>query len=54
MKILTLSEKRKKIAEEKKRKNQIITKLEPAKIFYRAEEYHQNYFVKNNLGHYSL
>lgn len=42
------------ILEEKKRKNQIITKLEPAKIFYRAEEYHQNYLVKNNLGNYSL
>jgi len=38
------------ILEEKKRKTQIATKLKPAKIFYRAEEYHQNYLVKKKSG----
>ncbi len=30
--------------------NQIVTQLFPATTFYRAEEYHQNYLNKNNLG----
>jgi methionine-S-sulfoxide reductase len=31
----------------------IVTKIEPAKTFFRAEEYHQDYFKKNAL-HYQL
>ncbi len=30
-------------------KKQIVTQILPAKIFYRAEEYHQNYLNKNNI-----
>ena len=30
--------------------NKITTQIESAKVFYRAEEYHQNYLNKNNLG----
>ncbi len=46
----------KKIAEESKKrvetsgmyKNPIVTKIEPIKNFYTAEEYHQNYFERNS------
>tara|TARA_B100001142_G_scaffold85490_2_gene86891 strand:- start:25083 stop:25925 length:843 start_codon:yes stop_codon:yes gene_type:complete len=31
-------------------KNPIVTELNPADKFHRAEEYHQNYLNKNNLG----
>jgi peptide methionine sulfoxide reductase MsrA len=31
-------------------KNPIVTQIISAEIFYRAEEYHQNYLNKNNLG----
>ena len=31
-------------------KNPIVTQIISAEKFYRAEEYHQNYLNKNNLG----
>jgi len=31
-------------------KNEIVTQIIPSSTFYRAEEYHQNYLNKNNLG----
>ena len=34
--------------------NPIVTKIEKAPTFFRAEEYHQNYLNKNNLGNCSL
>ena len=34
--------------------NPIVTKIEKAPVFFRAEEYHQNYLNKNNLGNCSL
>jgi peptide-methionine (S)-S-oxide reductase len=51
-------ENQKKLAEEKidkldkskKYSRPIATKLEPAKDFYRAEEYHQQYLKKRNMG----
>ena len=38
------------LEESKKWKNLIVTQLVSATTFYRAEEYHQNYLNKNNLG----
>jgi len=32
----------------------IVTQLEPLKNFYRAEEYHQNYFEKNPYSTYCI
>ena len=34
--------------------NPIVTKIEKAPTFFRAEEYHQNYLNKNNLGKFVL
>ena len=34
--------------------NPIVTKIEKAPTFFRAEEYHQNYLNKNNLGSCSI
>jgi peptide methionine sulfoxide reductase msrA/msrB len=38
------------LEQSKNYKNSIVTQLFPASTFYRAEEYHQNYLNKNNLG----
>lgn len=37
----------KEITEQKIYANPIVTKLEPFKVFYKAEEYHQNYYERN-------
>tara|TARA_B100000902_G_scaffold153568_1_gene150104 strand:- start:22490 stop:23332 length:843 start_codon:yes stop_codon:yes gene_type:complete len=37
-------------SENKKWNNKIVTEIIPSQIFYRAEEFHQNYLNKNNLG----
>ena len=38
------------LAKSGKYKNTIVTEIILAKEFYRAEEYHQNYYEKNGLG----
>jgi len=35
-------------------KNRIVTEIEPASEFYRAEEYHQQYLEKRGLAHCSI
>ena len=39
-----------KLEKSKKYSRPIATKVEPAKDFYRAEEYHQQYLKKRNIG----
>jgi len=36
--------------QQKNWENEIVTQIIPSQTFYRAEEYHQNYLNKNNLG----
>jgi peptide-methionine (S)-S-oxide reductase len=36
--------------QKEKWKKEIVTQITSAEKFYRAEEYHQNYLNKNNLG----
>jgi len=38
-----------KLDKEKKFSRPIVTQIEPAKTFYKAEEYHQKYFEKNGV-----
>ena len=42
------------IASQKNWDRSIVTQIEKSTVFYRAEEYHQNYLNKNNLGSFSL
>jgi peptide-methionine (S)-S-oxide reductase len=42
---------RKKLEESKKYQNSIVTEIVPAKTFYRAEDYHQQYFQKRGISH---
>lgn len=37
------------LTKEHKFKSPIVTEIEPAKPFYAAEDYHQNYFAKNGM-----
>jgi len=48
---IAAKESRKKLEESKKHQNTIVTEIVPAKIFYRAEEYHQKYFQKRGISH---
>jgi peptide-methionine (S)-S-oxide reductase len=34
--------------------NPVVTRIEKADTFWRAEEYHQRYLEKNGLGHCSI
>ncbi len=43
-------EKIKKLEKSKKYSKPIVTRVEPAKDFYKAEEYHQQYLKKRNIG----
>lgn len=44
----------KKLELEKKFSKPIVTQVEPLKNYYRAEEYHQNYFEKNPFSTYCI
>ena len=47
----TAIESRKNLEESKKYPNPIVTEIVQAKTFYRAEEYHQQYFKKRGISH---
>ncbi len=53
--IFTHNDKQERIARERKAawapkfKNPIVTTIEPAPVFWRAEDYHQRYFEKNGM-----
>lgn len=57
--IFVFDDKQKAAAEKSKAENSasgcfkkpIVTAIEPVTSYYRAEEYHQDYFAKNNLAH---
>ena len=44
----------KKIEELKNKRINAVTEIKPLEIFYKAEEYHQNYFEKNPTNPYCL
>jgi peptide-methionine (S)-S-oxide reductase len=56
--ILTENDEQKKAAEQSKKKAQadfkdpIVTQIEPLKVFYKAEGYHQNYYNQNSGATY--
>jgi len=45
----TAKESKEKLEKSGKHKSRIVTQIEPAKEFYRAEEYHQKYFMKSSV-----
>jgi peptide-methionine (S)-S-oxide reductase len=47
----TATESKKKLEASGKYQNPIVTDIVPAKTFYRAEEYHQQYFQKRGISH---
>ena len=47
----TAVESRKNLEESNKYPNPIVTEIVQAKTFYRAEEYHQQYFKKRGISH---
>ena len=58
--ILTSNEKQREIAEQSKREAQkefdepIVTEIQPLKVFYVAEKYHQDYFANNPNAPYCM
>ncbi len=48
----TAEESREKAGKSGMYKDPIVTKIEPFKVFYKAEDYHQNYFERNSYQPY--